>query len=640
MKLSTIIDHIDQGIITLPRFQRGYVWNRTQVRKLIQSLYKDYPIGSLLVWKTSAGHQDVRGELRADLGTYELLLDGQQRVTSLYGIIKDKVPVFSDSNTHAFKNLYFNVDTEEFEFYGKTKMQHNHRWVSVTEMMQRDSGEIIQRFVTDPNLTKYISRITRISSIKSKDLHIELVGSDKDMDTVVDIFNHVNSGGTKLSKGDLALAKICSYWPQAREEMQARLEKWAGTGYHFNLDWMLRCINAVLTGHSDFAELDRHNFRAEDIHNGLQRAEQHVDKALAMFKVRLGLDHSHVLGSPNSLPAIVRFFDKLQTPPDTRTQDRLLYWYIHAMLWGRYSGPVETVIRQDIMAVDDNDDAVAALIERLRFNRGHLAVYAQDFEGSSRGSRFYPFLYLLTRVSDTLDFREGFGIMQGLPGEDHQLELHHIFPKAKLYKHGYQRKEVNALANFTFLFKKTNRYIGDTSPEDYFPKYKSMNADVLASHWIPDNPELWKIENYREFLAARRELLAKAANGFLDQLYHGEIPETEAPTLAPVQIDVPRPSSIASDEEEAALLQVMDWMKDKGLPSGEMGYELPLAENGDTIVLDLAWPNGIQVGFSRKAALLIDETPDTLEIVNHSDYEYFTNVDELKRHVEREILGE
>ena len=81
-------------------------------------------------------------------------------------------------------------------------------------------------------------------------------------------------------------------------------------------------------------------------------------------------------------------------------------------------------------------------------------------------------------------------------------------------------------------------------------------------------------------------------------------------------------------------------MKEKGLPSGELGYELPLADNGDAIVLDLAWPNGIQEGLSRKVALLIDETPETLAIVNHADYEYFTNADDLKRHVQREILDE
>ncbi len=642
MKLDAIIALIDMRALTLPRFQRGYVWKRPDVSKLMRSLYKGYPVGSLLIWETQATQDDIRGDQPLATGAHKLLLDGQQRVTSLYGIINDKLPAFSDGDEHSFRNLYFNVETEEFEFYGPVKMKEDPRWISVTDLMQRGIGPYFPRFADHSDSEVFVNRLLAISSIKARDFHIESVsGADKDMDTVVDIFNQVNSGGTKLSKGDLALAKICAYWPQAREEMQVRLGKWRKRGHYFNLDWMLRCINAILTGQSDFAELDKHDFASADILDGLKRVETHVDRALNIIEWRLGLDHHQVLGSPNALPAIARFLDKQKAFPNDRIRDRLLYWYIHAMLWGRYSGPIETVIRQDIMAVDEHTDATKALIERLRQNRGSLQIEPQDLAGWTRGNRFYPLLYMLTRVYGTRDMGFGNELKKGLSGGDFKLELHHIFPKAQLKAYGYMaHKEVNAVANFTFLFKKTNREISAKLPEEYFPKYESDHPGVLASHWIPMDERLWKIENYREFLAARRELLASAANEFLHKLMHGEVPESEAPPSSNDLAAAPRPISIASDEEEAALLQVMDWMKENGLPSGELGYELPLEEIGDVIVLDLAWPNGIQEGLSRKAALLIDESPETLALVNHADYEYFTNVDELKRHVMREILGE
>ena len=80
-----------------------------------------------------------------------------------------------------------------------------------------------------------------LDGIKEIDLHIEEVtGEDKTVDVVVDIFNRVNSGGTKLSKGDLALAKICAEWPEARDQMKTELEKWREAGFHFKLDWLLR----------------------------------------------------------------------------------------------------------------------------------------------------------------------------------------------------------------------------------------------------------------------------------------------------------------------------------------------------------------------------------------------------------------
>ena len=642
MKLDAIIALIDMRSLTLPRFQRGYVWKRPDVSKLMRSLYKGYPVGSLLIWETHASQQDVRGDQQLAAGAHKLLLDGQQRVTSLYGIINDKLPAFSDGDVHSFRNLYFNVETEEFEFYGPVKMKDDPRWISVTDLMQRGIGPYFPRFANHSDSEIYVNRLLTIASIKGRDFHVETVsGADKDMDTVVDIFNQVNSGGTKLSKGDLALAKICAYWPHARQEMQARINKWAKHGHKFSLDWVLRCINAILTGQSDFAELDKQDFIAADILDGLKRVEQHVDRALTIIEWRLGLDHHQVMGSPNALPAIVRFLDRQNSFPSDRIRDRLLYWYIHAMLWGRYSGPIETVIRQDIMAVDEHQDATMALIERLRQNRGSLRVEPQDFAGWTRGNRFYPLLYMLTRVYGTRDLGFGNEIKKGLPGGDFELELHHIFPKAQLRKYGFQvNKEVNAVANFTFLFRKTNREIWAKKPEDYFPFYESKHPGVLASHWIPEDPKLWKIENYRDFLAARRELLAKAANDFLGQLLHGEMAEAPVTESTYDHRELPRPASIASDEEEVKLNEAMAWMEENGLPSGEYGFELVAADGEYLATLDLVWSQGIQTGLGEKVALLINEDAEILEIARQHDFKYFTTFEQLQQYVQQEILGE
>ena len=579
----------------------------------MRSLYKGYPVGSLLIWETEATQLDVRGDQSLAAGTHKLLLDGQQRVTTLYGIINDKVPEFSDGNPNAFRNLYFNVESEVFEFYGPAKMKNDPRWISVTELMQKGIGPYFAGFANRPELEVFVNRLLAITAIKNRNFHVETVsGKDKDMDTVVDIFNQVNSGGTKLSKGDLALAKISAYWPQAREEMQKRIEKWSDRGHYFSLDWMLRCINALLTGQSDFAELDKHDFAATDILDGLTRVEKHVDRALTIIEWRLGLNHHQVMGSPNALAAIARFLDKLKAFPSDRVRDRLMYWYIHAMLWGRYSGPIETVIRQDIMAVDEHDDAPQALIERLRQDRGSLQIEPQDLSGWTRGNRFYPLLYMLTRVFGTRDLGFGNELKKGLPGGDFELELHHIFPKAKLKACGYMaHKEVNAVANFTFLFRRTNREISHSLPVEYFPKYESDHPGVLASHWIPMDPALWKIENYREFLAARRKLLADAANTFLGELLHGDLHEPQPKQVATQSNPSPRPVSIASDEEEAELHEAMNWMANKNLPRGEYGFELVSADGELLATLDLAWPRGIQEGYSRQAALLINESEET-----------------------------
>ena len=87
----------------------------------------------------------------------------------------------------------------------------------------------------------YMERLSRLRQVLERDFHDEkITGEDKTIDVVVDIFNRVNSGGTKLSKGDLALAKQCAHWPEARAAMRAHLDRWEKEGFSFNLDWLLR----------------------------------------------------------------------------------------------------------------------------------------------------------------------------------------------------------------------------------------------------------------------------------------------------------------------------------------------------------------------------------------------------------------
>ena len=129
MKVSTILDQIDMGVLALPEFQRGYVWNREQVREFVNSMYQRHPVGSLLVWETETVNAKSRGDAPLPSGTVKLILDGQQRITSLYGIIRGESPTFFDGNESAFTGLYFNIEEEIFEFYGPIKMRDNQKFL-------------------------------------------------------------------------------------------------------------------------------------------------------------------------------------------------------------------------------------------------------------------------------------------------------------------------------------------------------------------------------------------------------------------------------------------------------------------------------------------------------------------------------
>ena len=478
MKISTILDHIDSGHMALPEFQRGYVWNRDQVRGLFDSLYRRHPVGGLLVWATESKTAAHRGDGALAAGVVKLLLDGQQRMTSLYGVVRGRAPQFFDGNTRAFTGLRFHLETETFGFYQPVKMKGDPLWTEVTELMQKGTaglGEFVTRLTEQPALAPkvgdYVGRLSRLLGIVDVDLHVEEVtGADKSLDVVVNIFNRVNSGGTKLSKGDLALAKICAEWPEGRDAMKVRLKEWNNAGYHFTLDWLLRSVNTVLTGEAKFQHL--HEKSATEVQDALARATKHIDTSLNFIGGRLGLDHDQVFFGRFGVPVMVRYLDQRQAKQrgamGAKERDKLLFWFVQAAMWGRFSGSTESFIDQDLAALEGDDGGLDKLLEQLRLWHGGLRAEPGHFTGWSLGARFYPVLYLLTRMGEAKDWGNGLALKAGLLGKMSSLEVHHIFPKARLYKCKYRRPEVNALANFCFQTKDTNLEISDRLPEEYF----------------------------------------------------------------------------------------------------------------------------------------------------------------------------
>lgn len=646
MKISTILDHIDSGHMALPEFQRGYVWNRDQVRGLFDSLYKRHPVGGLLVWATESKDATHRGDAKLAAGVVKLLLDGQQRMTSLYGVVRGKPPKFFDGNEQAFTGLRFHLENEVFSFYQPLKMKDDPLWIDVTELMQRGTnglGRFVSALTADPDLAPkvgdYVGRLSKLLGITDIDLHIEEVtGSDKTIDIVVDIFNRVNSGGTKLSKGDLALAKICSDWPEARDTMKAKLKEWDDAGYHFNLDWLLRSVNTVLTGEAKFQFL--HDKNADEIQDGLKRASKHIDSCVNMIGGRLGLDHDQVLFGRFAIPVMVRYLDQRSGPMNEQERDKLLFWFVQAGMWGRFSGSTESFIDQDLAALEGESGGLDKLLEQLRLWHGGLRVEPGHFTGWSLGARFYPVLYLLTRMGEARDWGTGLALKANLLGKMSRLEVHHIFPKAQLYKRDFKRPEVNALANFCFLTKDTNLVISDRLPEEYFPEVDEAHPGALASQWIPNDPVLWKIENFRDFLEARKELLAEEVNKRMNELLHGEIRWLEG---TPVSTTAASPvvGGITSEEEEQQLEALNEWIEAKGLPRGVLSYDFADPDTGQQrAVFDLAWPNGIQEELTQPVAVLINEGNEVLAIASQAGFRCFVSADEFKRYVETEILAQ
>lgn len=641
MQISLILNYIDNGHMAMPEFQRGYVWGREQVRALFQSLYRGHPVGSLLVWATDASTATHRGGGKLAPGVVKLLLDGQQRITSLYGVIRGKPPRFFDGNAKAFTDLRFNLETEEFEFFQPIKMRDDPLWIDVTEVMQKGHSGIgtflmtlSQNPDTLPRISEYAGRLNQLLGIRDKAFHIEEVtGADKTLDVVVDIFNRVNSGGTKLSKGDLALAKICADWPEARDTMKASIARWRSEGYDFTLDWLLRSVNTVLTGEAKFLYL--HAYGADDIADALKRAVRHIDRVLNMIGGRLGLDHDRVLFSRFAIPVMVRFLDAYGARLGEKTRDKLLFWFVQTGMWGRFSGSVESFIDKDLGILEQSGGDLDRLLAELRLSQGGLRVEPGHFHSWSVGARFYPVLYMLTRMTEAQDWGTGLPLKNNLLGKMSRLEVHHIFPRARLYEAGYARAEVNALANFCFLTKDTNLSISDRRPEEYFPEIKAAHPGALRSQWIPEYRALWRVENYRDFLDARKELLAAATNACLASLLHDDVSLLDGgrPTRTADRVLL---GGIASEDEARELESLNDWVVGQGFARGEMAFDHVDPDTGEQrAILDLVWPNGVQAELTEPVAILLGESTELISLASGAGFRCFTSTGEFKAYVKR-----
>lgn len=642
MKISTILDHIDNGHMALPVFQRGYVWNRDQVRGLFDSLYRRHPVGGILVWATASEGAEHRGEGSLAPGVVKLILDGQQRMTSLYGVVRGRPPEFFEGNGKAFTDLRFHIGEETFGFYQPIKMRDDPLWIDVTELMRKGYGglgEVQSRLSSFPpeEQSRFVERLARLLSIVDIDMHVEEVtGADKTLDVVVDIFNRVNSGGTKLSKGDLALAKICADWPDARDAMKGKLDEWEAMGYDFTLDWLLRSVNVLVTGEARFHYL--HDRSADEIREGLKRAIRHIDTSLNLISGRLGLDHDRVLFGRFGIPIMVRYLDQKDSVTiEAADRDRLLFWFVQSGMWGRFSGSTESYLDKDLEALEGEGNGLERLIDQLRLWHGVLRVEPDHFSGWGKGARFYPVLYMLTRTAEACDWGNGLPLKANLLGNMNRLEVHHIFPKSRLYDHGFSLSQVNTLGNFCFQTKGTNLDISNRFPEEYFPEIEEAHPGALASQWIPMDPQLWRIDRYHEFIRARTELLAEAANRLMRDLLHGDdrwLSGTSTSRIEPGLV-----GGIGSAAEEATLEEVSAWMEQQGLPGGAIAWELVDADTDRPMaIFDLAWPDGIQEELSDPVALLLNEEIAVVSMASAAGFRCFTTVEAFQEYVREEFL--
>ena len=507
--VSVLLEELGEGTLGLPEIQRSYVWNRPQARDLIDSLYREYPSGLILLWKPKELPELRNTALNENTNKTpeSLILDGQQRLTSLTKVFNGEIDV------------YFNVEEESFQIYSR-KLKANPLWISVKEVLSKGAVEVwdeLEKNLEDKEKSKeYLKRLSRLEKIKEYRYPVMIIHTD-DYEEITESFIRVNSRGTRLREAELAMAQLAFHWPGALvKEFESALDDYEQTNYDLEARFLMRCFVAVSTGQSRFRYLSalwkKSSTELEDI---WKRTKKAVDHTINFLKNNAGIESSSWVPSINALVPIVVYLSKRQGQLTDNEIRGLLFWFFEATIHGRFTGSPETKIDQDLKAIESSDP-IRGMVANLRKDIPSFDITSEMLEGKYQRHPFLPLIFALSKMNNAKDWFTGTILSSTNVGPEHQLELHHIFPKAILKEAGdFKPHEIDDIANIVFLSQKANRSILKSKPDEYL---KEVEEDRLKAQYIPLNKNLWKVDRFRDFILERRRLLTEAINKYMREI--------------------------------------------------------------------------------------------------------------------------
>ena len=545
MKVSEALLSISKQDLVLPEFQREYVWTREQAKQLLVSLVKGYPVGGLLVWKTDTPPELKNIDKLPDkVGTVTVLLDGQQRLTTLHMLVTGGIPAYyrPEEIESDPRDLYFHLETGDLQYYQPMRMKDDPLWQKVMDCFAEQGVnlfQIVQAKGLDGQVAftlaeRLNANLTKLRSVRDADLPEQIVPSTASLTDAIDIFDRVNSQGTKLTDAELALTHVTAKWPQARRVMKQKLEECAKRRFDFGLTFMTRGLTTVVTRRALFETI--HSIDGPTLKDGWERLNKILDFLTTILPSRAFIHSTDDLNTTNALVPLVAYLEGQggKFPNDTSIK-HAVHWLYAALMWARYTSQTDQRLETDVTLVARETEPWGQLRDQIIDQRGRIEVEAGDFAGRGTPHPLYRAAFILSKAHGAIDWFNGLPLAQ-THGEAYGIHSHHIFPQALLYKSGFKvedythRQLVNEIANRAFLTAESNLELSDTEPAEYLPKVEASFPGALTRQFIPMDPELWKFRRYKDFLDARRALIAKKLNEFMRSLVH----EPERPHHRPV----------------------------------------------------------------------------------------------------------
>ncbi|GAA5175580.1 DUF262 domain-containing protein [Niveibacterium umoris] len=560
--LGGLVNGISMGQIGLPDIQRPFVWSNAKVRDLFDSMYRGYPVGFFLFWETGAEGVDAKviGDTHKQKAPSLLIVDGQQRLTSLYAVIRREA-VLRENFEREHIRIAFRPQSGTFAVPDATTERDPEYILDISEVFSRPThktiGEYLKRLtasrlVSDEEEEQVAEAIGRLAGLTNFPFIALELSQQCSEEQVADVFVRINSEGKKLNQSDFILTLMSVFWDEGRTELEtfcraARQPGLAGQASPFNAifqpdpDHLLRVDVGVAFRRARLEHVYS-LLRGKDLASGESSPEKRADQfsklrdaqarvlnltywADFLNVVRLaGYRSAKHISSVNALVFAYQLYLLGRTEYDVegfKLRKAIARWLFMSLLTGRFTSSPESRMEQDLAELRElkSSDQFLARLEAVETNTLTDDYWTKTLPmdlatSAGRSPALFGFyaaqallgaraLFSNSSVVDLLD--------PPAQGQKKALERHHLFPKKYLKGKGIDSvRDINQIANYALVEWDDNIAISDAAPSSYWGKYaERFDTETLTAmmrwHALPQN---WWTLSYDEFLAARRPLIA------------------------------------------------------------------------------------------------------------------------------------
>lgn len=492
LKISDLIESYRSGKIVIPEFQRDYVWKPSKAALLLDSLYQGFPISSLLLWQSDEvvkQRPNVPNPTRTSQVNW--LIDGQQRVRTLEKIFTgDEIVVV------------FNPGLNKFQL-ANAATGKDRSWIRVADIWDQAAYRQLLRNSDGSSATeRWEKKLEGVRNILNYEVPAVCM-TGHSFDQAVDVFERINTQGSKLKNEDIQSAKVAArHTGFIAGEVVPFLKTLREAGFsRINVMHLFRACAFVATPDGR-NKTPLHELDSKEINAAWKKTKAATEQAIGLIRSELGLLNMDILWSGSLLVPLIAIC--AAKSPRERDIKGMMGWLALAALGHRYSKASETALDQDLRACK-GVDPIGGLLKNLKEARTSLKATLSNFSGALADRSGLLALFIACKHRGLFDFFTGAKILS-----HGNVDKHHVLPRGQFAEQFRHRSD--NLANIAFISGETNKSLGLTGPEIYM---KKIAPKILKSQCIPIDESTWKIDAAQEFWDNRRELLALAFNDFL-----------------------------------------------------------------------------------------------------------------------------